>query len=327
MPVNQPGDKGQAPGSEITCIDFETANPFWGSICAVGVAAVRGGEAVMARNVLVKPHGEYGKFNRDNIRVHGITPAMVESAPEFPVVYEELGPLIENSIVAAHNTEFDINCLKDALTIYGLPIPSFEYFCSCELSRAVWKGLKNYKLKTVSKHLGYVFKHHDAGADALACANIIIRAMEETGISDIRALAEKTGVKIKSSEAGAGYELSSVRHARLREERFDARKITAETKTFDPGHPFFEKEIVFTGQFLNGMSRQEAMQLAVNAGARAGNYVRYKTDFLVAGEKEGSKAKSGKMRKAKKLAEAGEKIRIMGEEEFFKLLAHKRVLL
>jgi DNA polymerase-3 subunit epsilon len=304
---------------KITCIDFETANPFWGSICSTGIAVIEDGKVTQTLTELIKPHPEHGVFNRDNIRVHGIKPDMVSDAPEFSAFYPKIKPLIENNIIAAHNTSFDVDCIRDVLTIYNIPIPSFEHICTCELAERAFPGLESYRLKTVSKHLGFKFKHHDAGEDALAAANVIIKAMEKTGISDIRKLAESLGVEIRTVRAADIYELSSIRQQRKREQRVDARGITAENTEFDPAHPLLNKEIVFTGQFANGMHRREAMQQAANTGAKLINYVRYATDFLVQGakdrDKEGSKA-----RKAKKLMEAGAKIKILSEEEFLSLL-------
>jgi DNA polymerase-3 subunit epsilon len=304
---------------KITCIDFETANPFWGSICAMGVAVIEDGKIVQEMNMLIKPHPEHGVFNRDNIRVHGIKPDMVKDSQEFNAIYPEIKPLIEGGIIAAHNTSFDIDCLRDVLTLYRIPIPSFEHICTCELAEKAWPGLKSYRLKLVSAHLGYKFKHHDAGADALAAANIIIKAMEKAGTNDIRKLAESMGVKIREVTAGGEYELSSERQKRKQENRVDARDIKSESRDQDPGHPLYNRELVFTGNFSNGLTRRQAMQKAANAGARLINYVRRATDYLVqgAGDKGGE---SSKTRKAKRLIESGAGIKIISENEFLSLL-------
>ncbi|MFP4465686.1 MAG: 3'-5' exonuclease [Candidatus Goldiibacteriota bacterium] len=195
----------------ITCIDFETANPFWGSICSVGAAVIEDGIITETVSELIKPHPEYGVFNRDNIRVHKIRPEMVKNAPEFNEFYPKIRHLIEGSIVAAHNTAFDVDCLRDVLTIYNIPIPSFEHICTCELAKKAWPQQETYKLKAFSRMLGHHFRHHDAGEDAIAAANIIIKAMEKTGISDIRGMAESLGVKIKPVDPEDEYILSYIR--------------------------------------------------------------------------------------------------------------------
>lgn len=308
---------------KITCIDFETANPFWGSICAVGIAVIEDGKVTQTLNKLIKPHRAHSLFNRDNIRVHGIKPEMVKDAQEFDAFYPELKPLLDGGLIAAHNTSFDVDCIRDVLTVYNIPIPSFEHICTCELAEKAFKGLESYKLKTVSKFLGHEFKHHDAGEDALAAANIIIKAMESTGIHDIRLLAEHLGVKIRAVKHAEEYELSSIRQKRRQENRVDSRSVKPETRDFDPAHPLFGKELVFTGNFANGMSRRQVMQKAVNTGAKLSNYVRAATDYLVQGDADKNK-ETTKTRRAKKLIEAGASgIKVLSEQEFLEFLAKK----
>lgn len=303
---------------KITCIDFETANPFWGSICAVGLAVIDGGKVVHTLNTLVKPHPQHAVFNRDNVRVHGIKPEMVENAPEFDVLYPQLKPYIENSLVAAHNTDFDISCLRDVMTLYGIKIPDFEYFCTCELSRKIWKGLLNYKLKTVSRHLDFKFKHHNAGEDSLASANIILKAFEATGAGSAAELAEKAGIKIKKISSEDIYELSSVRHARKAALRVDAKEVKGAGAPDEKGR-FYGKEVVFTGEFTSGLGRREAMQMAADAGAKLCNYVRYMTDFVIAADND-MNGSSTKLRKARKVIEEGGKTVIIKGDEFIKTI-------
>src|ERR1035437_6670274 len=307
----------------ITCIDFETANPFICSVCAMGISVIEDGQITLSKNIPVKPHPKYGSFNKDNVRIHGITRESVKDAPEFSEVYGSIKPFMENSIVAAHNTDFDIRALKDVLTVYALPIPEFEYFCTVELAKSTWLGLKNYRLHTVSAHLKHVLKHHNAGEDALACANIIVSAMKETGLNDIRTLLEHAKVRIKTVKAGEAHVLS---HDFLTErfgEKVNAAHIMPKVENFDPRHPMYKKEFVFTGEFSTGLIRRDAMQKVVDSGGIVSNWVRGSTDYLVAGPHDLKKntvtAESGKVKRAKRLIEGKRPINIIGEDEFLKM--------
>ncbi|MCE5300036.1 MAG: 3'-5' exonuclease [Spirochaetia bacterium] len=208
----------------ITCIDFELANPSWESVCSMGVSVIEDGKITFTYNTLIKPHPDYSAFNRDNIRVHGIKPEMVQDAPEFDAVYAVIKPYIEGAVLAAHGGDFDITCLRDMLTIYHLPIPSFEYIDTHLIARATWKELENHKLKTVAEYLGLDHKHHDAGNDAYSSAMIITKSMEIHGTTDIYKLAEMLGINIGRITAGCGYVLSTVKFAARREARKLARQ-------------------------------------------------------------------------------------------------------
>jgi DNA polymerase-3 subunit epsilon len=307
----------------LTCIDFETANPFWGSVCAVGVAVIEDGKVTHSINRLVKPKPGYDEFNRDNIRVHGITAEKVKDAPEFDALYPEIKGFIENSMVAAHNTSFDVPVLEDVLTLYNIPIPGFEYICTCEVARGAWHGLKNYRLKTVGAFLGHKFRQHDAGEDAMTSALIMIKAMEQNSAQDVHALAAALKVNVGRIKEGEKYVLSSIKKEQKAAERVDAALITAEKSDFDSDHPLFNRELVFTGRFANGLTRRQAMQAAVNCGARLSNYVRFATDFLVRGAGAGPQEpvdESPKTRKTKKFIEEGAKITIISEAEFLAMI-------
>lgn len=73
--------------------------------------------------------------------------------------------------------------------------------------------------------------------------------------------------------------------------------------------PLSGKTVVITGE-LSGMKRKEAQALMESLGAIVNSSVSNKTDFLVVGEKPGSK-----LEKAKKLG-----IKILTEEEFVTFL-------
>ena len=311
----------------ITCIDFETANPFIGSVCSMGIAVIEDSQIVLSKNIPVKPHPKYGVFNKDNVRIHGITKESVQDAPEFNEVYETIKEYIESSMIAAHNSDFDIRALKDVMTVYEIPIPEFEYFCTVELAKSTWLGLKNYRLHTVSAHLNHVLKHHDAGEDALACATIITSAFKETGINDIRELLAHAKVRIKSVKSGDAHVLSHDFLSERAGEKVNAAHIMPRTDTFDKNHPMYKKEFAFTGEFSTGLTRREAMQAIVDAGGIVSNWVRGSTDYLVAGTHDQKKkiitTESGKIKRAKRLIEGKRPISIIVEEEFLKMMNFK----
>jgi len=64
-------------------IDFETANWFRGSPCAVGLVRVVDGAVVDARRYLMRPPEGCDDFDDFNVMLHGITPEMVRDEPRF----------------------------------------------------------------------------------------------------------------------------------------------------------------------------------------------------------------------------------------------------
>jgi DNA polymerase-3 subunit epsilon len=66
---------------DFTAIDFETANGDSASACAVGLVKVRNGKIVDSYSSLINPPTGWWDFHPGNIRVHGIYPKDVETAP------------------------------------------------------------------------------------------------------------------------------------------------------------------------------------------------------------------------------------------------------
>lgn len=300
------------------CIDFETANSFVGSICAVGIAVIENGDIIASKEWPVKPHSDYYFFDSLNTMIHGITEKDVRNSPEFNEVYFQLKPYFENAILVSHNAAFDMSCLRNVLELYNLPYPENQYFCTYKAALKTWDGLENYKLNTVCKHIDFSFNHHNAKEDAIACGKVLLAALSKKGTLDIFKFADIIGMRLGKLFPG-GYISCSIAN----KSNFNSKLITAETDVFDPDHEFYKKKVVFSGT-LSSMTRKEAMQKVVNKGGIISDGVTEDTDFLVLGLQDFSKfadgKESSKTKKAKNLISKGRKLQIIDEVEFLKLM-------
>lgn len=181
---------------KAVCIDFETANSFLGSICAVGLAIVDNGNIVDTKHWLVKPHAKHYYFDPFNVSIHGINKKDVENEPEFNAIYEQIKPLLNNAIIVAHNAEFDINVLRHTLTLYSIEHPKADYLCTYEVALNTWRRLKNYKLNTVCEFIKHEFTHHNAKQDAVACGMVMLAAISDKGVATIEELAAVVGIDL-----------------------------------------------------------------------------------------------------------------------------------
>ena len=159
----------------ITALDFETANHSRVSICAAGLAVFEDGILTESPYWLVRPPKGHGWFREDFIEVHGLTHLDVLDAPEFPAIAPELlQRLTRADLVVAHNAEFDIGHLRETLDYFGIPLPEFDYGCTCKIARRVWPDLPSHSLKALTAHIGHDFKHHHAQADAEAAGRVLL---------------------------------------------------------------------------------------------------------------------------------------------------------
>ncbi|MDN3309732.1 3'-5' exonuclease [Microbacterium oryzae] len=181
---------------DFTAIDFETANSRPESACQVGLAKVRDGVVVDRASWLIRPPVGFDEFFPFNSTIHGIYAEDVADARGWAEQFEDLRDFAGDDTLAAHSATFDMGVLRRASDATGVDCPPWRSICSLQLARRTYR-LESYRLPIAAAAAGFTgFAHHDAGADALACAHILMDAAARFGASDVDALAESAGVSI-----------------------------------------------------------------------------------------------------------------------------------
>ncbi len=318
-------------GIGFTAIDFETANGFRGSPCAVGLTKVRGGEVVEEASWLMRPPEGYDHFDSRNVAIHGITPAMVADRPRFGELFPEIGAFIGDDVLVAHNAAFDLGVIRSALEVSNLPGPAYDYACTVLLSRRSY-FLVSYSLPFVAEAAGVpLVNHHDAVEDARACAGIMVdiaRRAQADSVEDLVAEHRMQLSRLDAYRPGVS-ELSKATLSALQrgpasgwggwpEEGTNPPPNTAA----DPAHPLYGQTVVFTGDL--GIPRPQAKQRAAVLGARPASAVTRKTTVLVVGDgfvaadlRRGRV--TGKARRVMELHDRGQNIEVLSEAEFLQM--------
>lgn len=159
----------------FAAIDFETANYERTSVCSVGIVVVRNGKIADTFYSLIQPEPNY--YNYCCTRVHGLTKEDTEDAPVFPDVWKQVETKISGLPLVAHNKAFDENCLKAVFRCYQMDYPDYEFCCTLQQSRKVWREGK-HTLDVIAERCGFNLEnHHNALADAEACAAIALEIL------------------------------------------------------------------------------------------------------------------------------------------------------
>ncbi len=181
---------------DFTAIDFETANSSSASACAVGLTRVRGGEVVASAGWLIRPPAGHDRFFAINTGIHGICADDVLTAKTWSDQLHDIAAFVGTDVMVAHNAGFDMAVLRRACEVTGDVCPPYRYVCSLQVARKTYE-LDSYRLPSVAAAVGFLdFPHHDATADALACAHIMIDAAARAGVSDIADLAAALGLRV-----------------------------------------------------------------------------------------------------------------------------------
>lgn len=180
----------------FTAIDFETANNHAASACSVGLVKVRDGRVVDRASWLIRPPFGYDDMLEWNTRIHGITAADIVDAPVWADQVDALLAFVDGDTLAAHNAGFDMGVLSAAQRASALEVPTLSYVCSLRVARKTYH-LESYRLPVAAMAAGFEdFAHHDALADAEACAAIIVHAAKRHDVNELAALARACGTAI-----------------------------------------------------------------------------------------------------------------------------------
>lgn len=152
--------------------DVETPNSRNDRMSAIGLAVIENGRIRATYNTIINPETYFDYFN---IGLTGITPELASQAPTFDEVWKDIGSVMENSILIAHNAPFDMSVLAKCLRAYHIDTDRFfNYACTVRLARKLYPSLPNHRLDTLCSYLGIPLDHHRADSDSIACAKLAI---------------------------------------------------------------------------------------------------------------------------------------------------------
>ena len=293
--------------SDYTVVDLETTglSPTSDSIIEFAAVKVRDGLVVDQYSTLINPETP---ICREVTMLSGITDEMLQDAPLIEAVLPECIQFIGLDILVGHNISFDLSFLQPAAHALGLSLDN-DYVDTLQLSRRLCPELENHKLCTLQQHFGVKNPEaHRALSDCLCTHGCYQKLRELLGSSPLPQQIPKRKSRIS---------------AHIRPSDFVMDPVCAVE-----GSPLCGKMIVFTGEL--SISRQEAAQLAVNAGAVLKTSVSCKTDYLVIGEQDislvGDDGLSTKQEKALRLnAEGRGHIKFLTEAEFLRLAGKEPV--
>jgi DNA polymerase III epsilon subunit family exonuclease len=160
-------------------VDFETTGlyPAVGDeICEIGVVRLEAGEIVKEFSALVDPGRP---LDPAASQVSGITQEMLAGQPPFEARADEFLALLADSVIVAHNAEFDMGFLQYKLTRMGRNQVGNPVLDTLELARAQ-DDAGPFTLGILANRLGIEGPHaHRALDDARMAARVLLHYLGE----------------------------------------------------------------------------------------------------------------------------------------------------
>ncbi len=163
----------------VVALDFETADKYADSACALGMSRVEDGKVTANWYRLIRPPRPKVYFTE----IHGLTWEMLKDQPTFAELWPDIhGFLAGAGLLVAHNASFDRRVLLGCCRAFGLEAPSLPFACTVKGSR-LKLHLPHHRLNDVCAYLGLELDHHNAASDALAAAKSYL-CLRARGMTD-----------------------------------------------------------------------------------------------------------------------------------------------
>lgn len=176
-----PHQRRDLSGFAFVALDVETWNNQEGSVCAVGVAVVRGGAVVDEYTALCHPDGAFGEADYRHMAANKLQLGDLYHAQSFADAFETVSAFVGDLPVVSHDAEADAAHLARACEVAEVAAPAWEWHCTEAIAREVL-GLHSSALPDVAAALGLPrFTLHEAGADARATAGVLLGLAARAG--------------------------------------------------------------------------------------------------------------------------------------------------
>lgn len=156
-------------------------------VTEIGASRVRNGRIVDEFQSLIDPEVPIPTFIT---LLTGISDEMVAGAPRFAEVLDRFLEFVGDSVLVAHNSQFDMRFLNNEISlVHGEYRIGNPCLCTVQLSRKLLPQIPNHKLKSLAEHYSIsLINHHRAADDARATAEIFINLLEmlsASGVNDL----------------------------------------------------------------------------------------------------------------------------------------------
>jgi DNA polymerase-3 subunit alpha (Gram-positive type) len=174
--------------SRYVVVDLETTglHPMFNEIIEIGAIVVENGEIVQEFHSLVKPKEKLDPFT---VQFTNITDEMLQDQPTIEEVLPEFLKFCENSVLVAHNANFDYRFLRH----YAKKVCNVDWNLPVIDTLALAKRLlrlSSYNLEKLVSHFKIgSFKHHRALEDAKVTAKVfleLLKILKDKGVTSFK---------------------------------------------------------------------------------------------------------------------------------------------
>ena len=233
-------DKGQTLKDTTYCVfDLETTGFSFRTekITEIGIMKIRNGEIIDTFETFVNPEKPIPAKVQE---VTHITDDMVKDAPKIEEVLPKVMEFFGDSVLVAHNADFDTGFLRYNCQQLGYKFEN-TYLDTLALAKNLFPNYKKYKLGVIAENLGIeVLVAHRALDDVdttVKVFNIMCKMLENAGV-------EKLSDIDKSEEGSANYKKIKSNHIIILAKNYVGLKNLYKLVSYSHVNYFFKKPLI-----------------------------------------------------------------------------------
>ena len=191
--------KGQSIDTTYCVLDLETTGLSFRTekITEVGIMKVQNGEVIDSFSCFVNPEKP---IPSKVVEVTNITDDMVKDAETIDKVMPKILEFVGDSVLVAHNADFDIGFLKYNAKQLGLSLEN-TYIDTLRLAKELFPDFKKYKLGLIADKLGIVVEVAHRALDdvdtTVKVLNVMLNMLKENGVKTLDDIDNNSNVDFK----------------------------------------------------------------------------------------------------------------------------------
>ena len=191
--------KNQSIDTTYCVLDLETTGLSFRTekITEVGIMKVQNGEVIDSFSCFVNPEKP---IPPKVVEVTNITDDMVKDAETIDKVMPKILEFVGDSVLVAHNADFDIGFLKYNAKQLGLSLEN-TYIDTLRLAKELFPDFKKYKLGLIAEKLGIVVEVAHRALDdvdtTVKVLNVMLNMLKENGVKTLDDIDNNSNVDFK----------------------------------------------------------------------------------------------------------------------------------
>ena len=301
-------------------IRIECCNQYKDTPCRVALVGVKNSEIVEQKEFFIDPLDAEFDFMTSGTTLEDLR-GKGSFAEQFPALLDFIK---QYPVLVSTADGYDADVLFNAITLHKVECGSLPYMTAKNVLRRAYDSY-SYQFDYLCDEMGVSVEGITPMDFAIAWCQLLIKACADKEFADLLMFAEENRIVVGSISL-QGYERCHIKRIYKPKKK----EVTEyDPANFDETHPFFDRNVVFTGK-LTYFLREDAEYYVERIGGHWSSGLTKATGYMGRGVQSrsqgGPDGLSAKQKKAIKYREEGMEIELLNETDFIDIMGLQHVV-